>query len=458
MFLPYFFFTAVSLVLSVAGNSNFDPLKHLAGITLPSDSDAATSSLDQLPPRGCNVTRAAYLMRHGAIHSNDYEFKTYIKPFLMKLAKTPVNWSASSELKFLSTWRNPILSENRGMLSRTGKLQAMTAGVEIAQRYYYLRTPKKIWSASSNRTYKTATFFKKGLENNGDNIKVVDIYEGKKQGANSLSPYDSCPAYHKSDGSESSLKFLEIYTKPIITRFNKLVPGFNFTSSDIYTMSLICGYETVLRGSSPFCDLSVMSPNEWLGFEYTNDIKYFYNSGYGSPLSGAIGFPWLNATVKTLMSDHDTQSDKVEDQDIFISFTHRQLIPMVLVSMGLFNNSAYSGSNKASSTMPLNTINHQRVWKSSQIIPFMTDIGLEKLECDSHDFDKGIYYRVLLNNNPLSIPDCHDGPSESCKESSLAKWLLNRAKVVGDFDTTCKVNYNNSSNILTIYNDSDLLF
>lgn len=155
------------------------------------------------------------------------------------------------------------------------------------------------------------------------------------------------------------------------------------------------------------------------------------------------------------MSDHDKQSDKVKDQDIFVSFTHRQLPPMVLVAMGLFNNSAYSGSNKASSTMPLHTINHQRVWKSSQILPFMTDVALEKLECDSHEFDKGTYYRALLNNNPLSIPDCHDGPGESCKESSIMKWLTKRAKIVGDFDTTCRVNYKDSSNILTIYDESD---
>ncbi|POS85329.1 hypothetical protein EPUL_003326 [Erysiphe pulchra] len=452
MLLPYFLFTAVSLVLSVTGAaSNFDPLKHLSGITLPSDTDAASSSLDPLPPRGCNVTRAAYLMRHGAIHSNDYDFEYYIEPFLLKLAKTPVNWSIIPNLAFLSTWRNPILSEEQEMLSRSGKLQAMTAGVEIAQRYYYLRTPKKIWSASSERTLHSAKFFKKGLESNGGNIKVVNIYEGRKEGANTLAPYDSCPAFHKSTGSNLSLKFLKLYTKPIVTRFNALVPGFNFTPSDIFAISLICGYETVLRGSSPFCDLSVLSPNEWLGFEYTNDVRYFYNSGYGNPISGAIGFPWLNATIRALMSDQDHQSNKVKDQDIFVSFTHRHLPPMVLVAMGLFNNSAYSGSNKASSTMPLHTINHQRVWKSSQIIPFMTDIALEKLECDSHDFDKGTYYRTLLNNNPLSIPDCQDGPSESCKESSLVKWLAKRAKVVGDFDTTCNVNYKNSTNILTIY-------
>lgn len=448
-------FSIVTLVLSVVGASNFNPLRHLAGITPPNDNDAVSSSLDPLPPKGCNVTRAAYLIRHGAIHSNDYEFEHFIEPLLIKLAKTHVNWSTIPNLAFLSTWKNPILSEEQEWLSRSGKLQAMAAGVEVAQRYFYLRTPKRIWSASSKRTVKTAEFFRKGLRSHGNGVSVVKIDEGKKMGANTLTPYESCPAYSKATGSDLSTEFLKIYTKPVVTRFNALAPGFNFTSSDIYAISLICGYETVLRGSSPFCDLSVLSINEWLGFEYTNDIRYFYNSGYGSPISGAMGFPWVNATFDALMSDQNKQSDKVEDQDLYISFTHRHLPPMVLVAMGLFNNSAYSGSNKAQQTMPLHTINHQRVWKSSQILPFMTDVGLEKLECDSHDYDKGTYYRVLLNNNPLSIPDCHDGPSESCKESTVVKWLSGRAKIVGDFDTACNVKYENSSNILTIYKESN---
>ena len=35
----------------------------------------------------------------------------------------------------------------------------------------------------------------------------------------------------------------------------------------------LCGYETVIRGSSPFCSLDLFTPNEWLGFEYMNDVS-----------------------------------------------------------------------------------------------------------------------------------------------------------------------------------------
>ncbi|CCU82653.1 unnamed protein product [Blumeria hordei] len=440
-----------SSIAHATGAYQFDPLKHLSGVSPPFDYEEASSPLDPVPPPGCNVTRAAYLVRHAAIHSNSYDYVAFIEPFLEKLSRTTVKWSEIPSLSFLATWKNPILKGEKEKLSRSGQLQAMTFGVEVGHRYFNLRTPQKIWAASSDRTMKSAHFFAKGIALDASKIAIERVYEGKKDGANSLNPYDSCPAFSRVTGSDEASVYRDIYTRPVIQRFNSLAPSFNFTSTDIYAFSLICGYETVLRGSSPFCGLSVLSSNEWLGFEYTNDIKYFYNSGYGLPSAGATGFPWVNASFNALMSPHDTNSNEVKDQDLFVSFTHRGMPPMVLVAMGLFNNSAYSGGNNINDTMPLDTINYQRVWKSSQIIPFMTDIGIEKLECDSFGFDEGTYYRILVNDRPQSLIGCHDGPADSCKEESIRTWLNERAKVVGDFDTMCRVDYANSTNILSIY-------
>lgn len=444
-------FFKVTLVACAEIASRFNPLRHLAGTSPPYDYESASSLIDPDPPRGCNVVRAAYLVRHGDIQSNEFELKRYIKPFFTKLANSSVDWSKSPDLAFLSTWKIPNLIMRWGVLSNSGKLHAMGMGLEITQRYPSLRIPKKIWTTSAERTVKSAEFFSMGMASDYSNISVIVVNEGKKDGVNTLAPYESCPAYSKADGSAQSRKFLEIYTKPIISRFNLLVPGFNFTASDIYALFLICGYETVIRGSSPFCKMSVLSTDEWLGFEYYNDLTYFYNNGYGSTVTGTVGFPWMNSTFNRLMSYNNAQSDEIADQDLFISFTHRNLPPMVLVAMGLFNNSAFSGANKILSTMPLDTINHQRVWKSSQIIPFLTDIGIEKMECESHGYENGTYYRVMVNHNPQSIPDCRDGPGDSCKEESVSKWLPKRADMFGDFDTTCKVNYDNSTNIMSIY-------
>lgn len=242
-----------------------------------------------------------------------------------------------------------------------------------------------------------------------------------------------------------------MYTAPVKARFNAEAPVFNFTTKDIYAISLLCGYETVIRGSSPFCSLDLLSPNEWLGFEYANDVQYHYNTGYGNPASGAIGFPWVNATFQTLMSEQNSQSNSTTDQDLYISFTHRELPPTVLVALGLFNNSAFSGSNNINGTMPTDRINHRRAWKSSNILQFLTNVAVEKMECDSFAFDKGTYYRVLVNDSPQSLDGCSDGPGESCKGESMGAWLDGRAEVVGRFGEVCQVSYANSTDVLGIY-------
>lgn len=209
-------------------------------------------------------------------------------------------------------------------------------------------------------------------------------------------------------------------------------------------MQELCGYETVIRGSSPFCSLEVFSPNDWLNFEYTNDIQYHYNTGYGNPISGVLGFPWVNASAGTLLADNT-------DQDIYVSFTHRELPPTVLVAMGLFNNSAYTGANDPNATMPLTTQNYLRAWQSSRILPFLTNIAIEKMACDSYGFNAGDYFRVLVNQSPQHLPDCHDGPGESCSRSTFQQFIQERGQQFGGYTEKCQPEYTNSTDILSIY-------
>lgn len=46
------------------------------------------------------------------------------------------------------------------------------------------------------------------------------------------------------------------------------------TDEDILAMQLLCGYETVARGGSPWCD--VMEREEWQSVGYYFDVRPFY--------------------------------------------------------------------------------------------------------------------------------------------------------------------------------------
>lgn len=435
---------------------SFNPLEHLSGIA--PYYEPADPPRDPNPPQGCSVTRAAYLVRHAAINANDFDYEEYLEPFLYKLGNATVDWSKIPQLSFLRTWEAPSFGEQE-LLTRTGKVEAAQLGLSISYRYPKLRLPKRVWTSSAERTTQSARGLVRGLEMDDNTINVVQIPEGKEEGADTLTPHKSCKGYSASAGSKQQSKYIDAYTAPIIARLKAQVPNFNFTSDDVIAMQIMCGYDTVIRGSSPFCSTDLFSPDEWLQFEYGQDIQYHYNTGYGSPYSGAMGFPWLNTTMDLLSAD-------TASQDMYISFTHRELPPVVLVAMGLFNNSQFSGGNDSNATMPLDEINYNRAWISSRILPFLTNIAIERMNCSSNYSiakqngsssvsDTAPYYRVLLNQSPQVLPGCHDGPGQSCSGEGLQKFLKQRADLFEGFSKLCGNKYDNSTDSVTFYSSSD---
>jgi len=225
----------------------FNPLQHLAGIA--PYFEPADPPRDPSPPQGCEVTRAAYLVRHAAINANDFDYEEYLEPFTKKLQNTTVDWSKIPELSFLSTWQPPKIQEEE-RVTRTGKLEAAQLGVQLSYRYQNLRLPKRVWASTAERTTVSAEGFIRGLETDDNEIDMVTVYEGKKAGADSLTPYSSCTKYSSSAGSDQQSVYVKRYTAPIIARLHAMAPGFNWTADDIVGMQEWCGYDTVSADSS----------------------------------------------------------------------------------------------------------------------------------------------------------------------------------------------------------------
>ncbi|KAF7587635.1 hypothetical protein BBP40_006919 [Aspergillus hancockii] len=451
-----------------ASSESFNPVNHLAGIAPYHTLN--DPPLDPSPPQGCNVTKAAYLVRHAAIYANDFDYETYLEPFVKKLRNTTQDWSKTTDLKFLANWSAPVDKEHLEKITTVGYKEAVELGVNFRTRYAGLRHPGKVWSSSADRTTKTADGFIKGYTlNHTDEMRLVRVAEKKDTGVDSLTPYKSCPAYSGSYGSDQSQvgfpfacprtptpksfpslqltgmnqEWVERYTVPIKERLNAQAPNFNFTTTDIVSMFEFCGYETVIRGDSPFCATTLFSSNDWLSFEYGEDIRYFHNIGYGKQTSTRIGFPWVNASFTALSSD--------SSQDIYVSFTHRELPPTVITTLGLFNNSAFSGADDGNKTMPTDKINYDREWKSSAILPFLTNIAIERMSCDSYGYDEGDYYRVLVNSGPQPLEECRGGPGDSCGVSQFEGFVKGLGDKFGDFVGACGAP-KNASETMTLYN------
>jgi acid phosphatase len=186
--------------VGVYAGSSFDPLRHLAGIA-PYFED---TQRDPKPPQGCNVTRAAYLIRHAAIYANDFDYEEYIEPFTDKLKNTTANWRSAGPLEFLARWQSPITDEELEDLTSIGRLESYKLGVDVRLRYPSFKDPQSVWTSTAERTELSTSSFIDGLVANSSSTKLVPVREDAARGADSLTPYKGCPKYSSSFGSDQS--------------------------------------------------------------------------------------------------------------------------------------------------------------------------------------------------------------------------------------------------------------
>ncbi|CAF1411314.1 unnamed protein product [Adineta ricciae] len=412
-------------------NYKFHVLHHLSGISpyFSSNNDELSPSV----PSECSVDKTAYLIRHGSVYVDDYDYLKIIEPFLKRIKSQ--NFSQSNIFSFLSQWKSPITNSKKQIerLTRYGYFEGYQFGIELSYRYKHL-LPKnnsnsfRIWTASSSRTYQSALAISQGLfQGEKTSAKLISISEKKSRGGNTLTPTKSCHKYNASKGSIEANYWLKIYTKSILKKFNKNISNFQFIPEDILAMQELCGYETIIKGQSKFCRL--FSSEDWISFEYYFDLKYFYEISYGNYLSTYLGMPWIKATVDLFSKEKQTK------QNLFLSITHREMFPLILNALGLFNQT----------NLPLHQIDHQRLWKTSEILPFLARIAFERLQCGTE-----IFIRILINSTPKPIPYCSQGPGQSCPLSLFLNYIQQRYLKFKNFSQICQ--NQNQMNHFTFFN------
>lgn len=210
-------------------------------------------------------------------------------------------------------------------------------------------------------------------------------------------------------------KFRDTYLPAIAARLATDNPGFDFTNDEIFGMQELCGFETTVRGSSPWCD--VFTHSEWRSFEYARDVLHYYRSGPGTPYSRAMGWLWLNATANLLVEG------PLAAGPLYFSFVHDGDIMPMLAALELF---------KDTEDLPVDWIAHRRNWKTSQVAPMGGRILLERMACRA-----GSYVRFNVNDGIVPLKGCSDGPGSSCELSTFASLVSAHGDAAGDFRMVC---------------------
>ncbi|KAK5094525.1 hypothetical protein LTS08_008577 [Lithohypha guttulata] len=426
----------------------FNPLLHLPG-TSPYF-DAVGFGLQHKAPDGCTVNAASYLIRHGAIYANDDEYEEFIKPFLYKHEKHRGGFSGP--LEFLNKWQSPIDEDNLEELTPSGANDSVKVGAHIARRYPELaKTVSRVVADTKPRTFDTAKSFIKEYPKSED-IEIVRF--NKKQlnnGTRALLPHKACSIFSKSPGADEQNAFLDVYGSRAADRLSPYTPDdYKLDPKDILALQSICGYETGITGhTSPAC--SVFTDAEWMSYEYMWDMKYAYMVGPLNKLSNYLGMPWLTAQADLFdaidgennsgaVLDDDDNTDPLtgwpKSQRLFLSFTHREVPPVVATALGLFNNSASCGFDE----FPTSHINWARSWRMSDLIPFLGHVGMEKMICNRPGApgQSGEYIRFIANTAPRPLPFCQSGPGASCPFEEFKEIIKAGNEKYGDFDGVCE--------------------
>lgn len=209
------------------------------------------------------------------------------------------------------------------------------------------------WSASASR------------DSPQNRVHKIDARDGIRSCEN-LCWHKQFEEIDQNAGQAAADDFKSRYTAPIIERLAKYAIGdFELTPDDIYAMQLICCYNLVSENRSPFAKL--FTPEDWLGFEYVRDIKYYYSEGYGMARPGLYALPWFERAVELLQKPLAGQIG--EKPPLWIGFTHREEVLYLATALGLY----HDGPQPPSTTH----VDLKRKWNVGKIVPYLGHVGLE---------------------------------------------------------------------------------
>ncbi|KAI9754503.1 MAG: hypothetical protein M4579_004673 [Chaenotheca gracillima] len=419
------------------------------------------------PPAGCEVEQVHMMSRHGERYPT-LAAGARMLDLLRRIqdSATPLK----GDLAFVNNWEyfTQEPSKHLEQLVNTGPyagtLEAFTTGVKLRTRYTHLipANTTRMWASDSKRVIDTAQYFRAGFFGLEETLaqstpaSILDVIpETAERGGDTLTPGDSCLKY-RTDldrghdyGAAMLAKFRATYLGDIADRFEKQNPhfSFRFDDSEIYSMQEMCGFETLVRGLSPWCD--VFTHADWENFEYARDVIHYYRAGPGNLYGPTMGWLWLNATANLL-------SEGSSAGPLFFSFVHDgDIIPM-LAALDIFPSPASPSSPHGDRKpqrldLPVTHVPANRTWRTSQVTPMGGRIIFERLACSSQSpadlaystsnmeeiLPPSSFVRININDGIVPLPNCKSGPGSSCPLSQFLQVVSERGEQVGDFRNIC---------------------
>ncbi|TIA87770.1 hypothetical protein E3P99_02972 [Wallemia hederae] len=380
------------------GPDDFDVLRHLGPLT-PYTSSPNYLPTTPLAPDTCEIDSVHMIHRHGSRYPTPNSMPLKFSEKLSTAVKANMNSDNAigfnGELAFLNEWRYAI---GHSILTPVGRWQLYNSGAGFRLKYGHLLTKltshKPVFrTTTQDRMFKSAInwlagFF--GVESWQEESHLSILHEARGYN-NTLAPWETCPREDSYQSAKHVHAWRNKYLRNAQKRLNKQAVGYDFDIDDVFAMQELCAYETVSLGYSEFCHL--FTKEEWEGYDYSWDLSFYYDAGFGSPTARAQGLGWVEETLarleKKTPAPYDSTTNSTLDEDpvtfpldmpIYTDFSHDTVIANIVATLNLTQFATPLPSNK----IPRES-RHTTRWRTSHISPFAGNLVLQVLNCRGDD-------------------------------------------------------------------------
>ncbi|KAJ6515325.1 phosphoglycerate mutase-like protein [Mycena sanguinolenta] len=432
--------------LSKGKGKQFDLFKKWGNLSPWYSVDRTAFGIDSGPetPKTCRVTGLHLLHRHGARYPTAYASYGGPANFSSRLHAAADKWTANGDLEFMNEWTYKLGEE---VLTPFGRQQLFDLGVSTRLKYGFLlknftesNTIPVFRTESQDRMLASAMNFAIGFFGypfEGQYQQSITIEAGGFN--NTLAPYKTCPNAgdpSKGDrGRDFVAAWANVYLAKAQKRLQPQIVGYELSIEDVYVFQQLCAYETVALGYSKFCEL--FTEEEWDGFDYSLDIFFWYNSGFGFTLARALGTGYVQELVARLthtpIATHNSSTNATLDdnpvtfplgQSLYVDATHEVVVLHVLAALNLT-------TLAAEGPLPADHIPKKRSFKVSELAPFATNVQFQLLECTSLP---GPQIRIIVNDGVVPLTGIEGCPEQEDGMCAVDTFVEAQKKIIASAD------------------------
>ncbi|KAJ7750418.1 phosphoglycerate mutase-like protein [Mycena maculata] len=408
--------------------------------------DRTTFGLNSGPetPETCRVTALHFLHRHGARYPTAYASYGGPANFTGRLNQVASQWTGTGDLAFMNEWTYKLGEE---VLTPFGRQQLFDLGISMRLKYGFLlknftesNTIPVFRTESQDRMLASALNFAIGFFGypfEGQYQQSITIEE--RNFNNTLAPYKTCPNSNDNTKADRGRNYVaawaEVYLKEAHARLAPQLVGYDLSIEDVYILQQLCPYETVALGYSKFCEL--FTEEEWDGFDYSLDLYFWYNSGFGFPLARSLGIGYVQELVARLthtpIATHNSSTNATLDdnpitfplgQSLYVDATHEVVVLNILTALNLTTLAAQG-------PLPADHIPAHRSFRVSELAPFATNVQFQLLECASQP---GPQIRAIVNDGVVPLTGIEGCAAQKDGMCAVDTFVKAQRKIIGETD------------------------